>query len=123
MDVIKQLGSSYNGTVVLLIAFLTTTAIRTAQGSATVAMITAAGIFTSLSHSATLGFHPVYLALAIGCGSKPVAWMVDSGFWVICKMSGMTEAEALKTVTPMSIVMGIAGILATIVLATLFPMV
>ena len=123
VDVIKQLGSSYNGTVVLLIAFLTTTAIRTAQGSATVAMITAAGIFTSLSHSTTLGFHPVYLALAIGCGSKPVAWMVDSGFWVICKMSGMTETEALKTVTPMSIVMGIAGILATIVLATLFPMV
>ena len=122
VEIIKQIGNNYNGIVVLLVAFTTTTAIRTAQGSATVAMITAAGIFTSLSNPNALGFHPVYLALAIGCGSKPVAWMADSGFWVICKMSGMTEAEALKTLTPMSIVMGIAGITVTLLFAMLFPM-
>ena len=49
--------------------------------------------------------------------------MADSGFWVICKMSGMTEAEGLRTVTPMSIVMGIVGLIATLIGATLFPLV
>ena len=69
-----------------------------------------------------LSFHPVYLALAVGCGSKPIAWMNDSGFWVICKMSGMSEAEGLKYITPMTTCMGIVGLAATMVGATLFPM-
>ncbi len=106
----------------LTIAFLITTAIRTAQGSATVAMITAVGVLSGFASAEVLGFHPVYLALAIGCGSKPVAWMNDSGFWVICKMSGMTEREALRYITPMSILMGAVGLLATIIGAMLWPL-
>ncbi|MFN3651111.1 MAG: GntP family permease [Armatimonadota bacterium] len=106
--------------VLLTLAFLITTAIRTAQGSATVAMITAVGVLSGLAADG-LGFHPVYLALAIGCGSKPIAWMNDSGFWVITRMSGMTEAESLRSVTPMTALMGVVGLLVTLVLATLFP--
>ncbi|MGC1275335.1 MAG: GntP family permease [Planctomycetaceae bacterium] len=102
----------------LSVAFLVTTTIRTAQGSATVAMITAVGLFAGLD----LPFHAVWLALAIGCGSKPISWMTDSGFWVICKMSGMTEVETLKTLTPMTVVMGVVGLVVVIVGATLFPM-
>lgn len=103
------------------LAFLVTVAIRTAQGSASVAMITAAGIFSGLAHEGTLGFHPVYLALAIGCGSKPFAWMADSGFWVMTRMSGMTETEGLKFITPMTFFMGVAGLLATLVGVTFLP--
>jgi gluconate:H+ symporter, GntP family len=105
------------------LAFLITTAIRTAQGSATVAMITAVGILSGLAAGGNLGFHPVYLALAIGCGSKPIGWMNDSGFWVITKMSGMTEAEGLKYVTPMTSCMGVVGLAVTIVGVTFFPLV
>ena len=108
--------------MIVTLAFLITTAIRTAQGSATVAMITAVGVLSGLASSGALGFHPVYLALAIGCGSKPIAWMNDSGFWVICKMSGMTEAEMLKSVTPMTALMGVSGLGAVIVGVTLWPM-
>jgi GntP family gluconate:H+ symporter len=108
--------------MVLPIAFLVTAMIRTAQGSATVAMITAVSVLEHFVESGQLTFHPVYLALAIGCGSKPIAWMADSGFWVICKMSGMTEAEGLKTVTPLTIVMGISGLLATMAAAALLPL-
>ena len=111
----------YSPLVVLALAFLITTGIRTAQGSATVAMITAVGILSGFAN-AELGCHPVYLALAIGCGSKPIAWMNDSGFWVICKMSGMTEAEGLRFVTPMSVLMGIVGLAATMLAATVMPM-
>ena len=106
--------------LVVLLAFGITTAIRTAQGSATVAMITAVGILGGLS--ADLTFHPVYLALAIGCGSKPIAWMNDSGFWVITKMSGMTESEGLKYITPMTAGMGIVGLIVTLVGVKLFPL-
>ena len=103
------------------LAFLITTAIRTAQGSASVAMITAAGILSGVARDSDLGFHPVYLALAIGCGSKPVAWMNDSGFWVITRMSGMTEAEGLKYITPMTTTMGVVGLLVTLCGLTLWP--
>lgn len=107
------------GTIGLLcLAFLVTMTIRTVQGSATVAMITSVGLFAGI----TLPVHPVWLALAIGCGSKPISWMTDSGFWVICKMSGMTEAETLKTLTPMTIMMGLVGLATVLVGATLFPL-
>ena len=104
----------------LVLAFFVTAGIRTAQGSATVAMITAVGILSGFADQ--LPCHPVWLAAAIGCGSKPIGWMNDSGFWVICKMSGMTEAEGLRFVTPMGIVMGVVGLLATLVGASLLPL-
>ncbi len=121
-DEIAKLTADINPIMILPIAFLVTAMIRTAQGSATVAMITAVSVLEHFVESGQLTFHPVYLALAIGCGSKPIAWMADSGFWVICKMSGMTEAEGLKTVTPLTIVMGISGLLATMAAAALLPL-
>lgn len=108
--------------LVVLLAFCITAAVRTAQGSATVAMITAVGILSGLTASGDLGFHPVYLALAIGCGSKPITWMNDSGFWVIGRMSGMTEAETLKYVTPMVATMGLVGLVVLMIGVTFFPM-
>jgi gluconate:H+ symporter, GntP family len=108
--------------MIITMAWLITATIRTAQGSATVAMMTAVGILGGLAQSGSLPFHPVYLALAIGCGSKPIAWMNDSGFWVITRMSGMTEGEGLKFITPMTTLMGVVGLFVTIAGAMLFPM-
>jgi gluconate:H+ symporter, GntP family len=71
----------------------------------------------------TLGFHPVYLALAIGCGSKPFAWMNDSGFWVVCKMSGMTEGETLRNFSVLLTIMAVVGLVLVMIAAKLFPMV
>ena len=119
---IRDLPAASPATICSL-AFLITAAIRTAQGSATVAMITAVGILSGLAAGGNLGFHPVYLALAIGCGSKPIGWMNDSGFWVITKMSGMTEAEGLKYVTPMTSCMGVVGLVVTLIGVTFFPLV
>lgn len=112
-----------SGVSLLLIAFFLTSLIRVAQGSATVAMIAAAGIVGPLATTLDLPYHPLYLALAIGSGSKPLPWMNDSGFWVIGKMSGMSEAETLKTFTVVLTIMGVACLAATIVGAILFPLV
>lgn len=104
----------------LPVAFAVTALVRTAQGSATVAMITAAPIAHGfLPH---IDFHPVYLALAIGCGSKPIPWMNDSGFWIITRMSGMHESETLRFVTPMMSGMGVVGLFVTMTGAWLFPL-
>lgn len=106
----------------LPLAFLVTTLIRTAQGSATVAMLTVAGIFSGMATPEALGFHPVYLALAIGVGSKPFAWMNDSGFWIIGKLSRMTEGETLKTFSVMTTVMALSGLVVICLAAWLAPL-
>jgi GntP family gluconate:H+ symporter len=119
---IQELASNYHIAIIPL-AFFVTGLVRTAQGSATVAMITAVGILSGFSNPATLGFHPVYLALAIGCGSKPFPWMNDSGFWIICKMSGFTEAETLKLSSVMMTLMGFVGLVVLMMLSKLFPLI
>lgn len=108
------------GVAALPIVFLLTALVRTAQGSATVAMITAAPVAKAFLDAGDLGFHPVYLALAIGCGSKPFPWMNDSGFWVITRMAGLREADTLRFVSVTMSLMGVAGFLAVLAGALLF---
>ena len=119
---IRELAEQYKitGLMVLPMAFLVTAVVRTAQGSATVSMITSVGIFAGMA--ATLPFHPVYLAMAIGCGSKPFPWMNDSGFWVINRMSGMTIGETIRSVSFLMTAMAIEGLIVVMLLAWLFPM-
>jgi GntP family gluconate:H+ symporter len=106
---------------VLPLAFVVTAFIRTAQGSATVAIITAIGMLSSFNTPGALSFHPVYLAIVIGCGSKIIPWMNDSGFWLISKTCGFTEQETMKTDSLLLTVMGITGLLTTMLMAKLFP--
>ncbi|TWU66360.1 Inner membrane permease YgbN [Crateriforma conspicua] len=119
---VAGLAEGVPGLMILPLAFIVTVAIRTLQGSATVAMITAAGVMQGFAADGTLPFHPVYLAMAIGAGSKPVSWMTDSAFWVITRMSGMTEAQGLKVISPMSTAMGLAALLVTVSFAYFLPM-
>ncbi|MFC4873995.1 GntP family permease [Negadavirga shengliensis] len=103
------------------LAFFITALVRTAQGSATVAMITASGIMSGMSQ-ATLDYHHLYLGLSIACGSKLIPWMNDSGFWIVCKMSNLTEKEALRTFSPLLTIMGVAGLLVVMIAAKLLPL-
>lgn len=118
---VGELASNYQ-MAFLPLAFFITAAVRTAQGSATVAMVTAIGVIGGLAQ-ADLAFHPVYLALAIGCGSKIFAWMNDSAFWIITQMSGMNEKETVKHFSFLLMVMGFSGLLAVMVLSKLLPFV
>jgi GntP family gluconate:H+ symporter len=123
---LAQLSASLgagSGLALIPIAWLVTAVIRVAQGSATVAMITAAGVMAPIVLDGRLPFHPVYVAMAIGCGSKMGMWMNDSGFWVISRMSGMPEMQTLRTAAVMVAIEGAVGLLATIVLALCWPMV
>lgn len=116
---IQELSSNYQ-MAILPMAFLITAAVRTAQGSATIAMVTTIGIMSGVA-SAGLAFHPVYLALVIGCGSKIFAWMNDSAFWIITKMSGMEEKETIRHFSMLLMVMAFGGLFSIMILSKLFP--
>ena len=87
------------GTVMLLLAFTISVVMKIAQGSGTVAMITTSAMIAAMGiPPEMLGFHPVYLATAIGGGSMTGSWMNDSGFWVYARMGNVTETEVAAVV-------------------------
>jgi len=115
-------GGALGGMKLLLAAFLVAFVIKFAQGSSTVAMLTAGAMMAALIGAPeTLGFHPVYVALAIGWGAQCGNWMNDSGFWVFAKMGGLTEVEALKTWTVTVSLTAVVGLAVTMTLAALLP--
>jgi gluconate:H+ symporter, GntP family len=111
------------GAVMLLLGFGIAAVLKTAQGSSTVAMITGSAMLAGIASAETLGFHPVYLATAIGGGSLVGSWMNDSGFWIFAKMSGLTEIEALKSWTVMLVVLATVSLAVTVLLSSVLPLV
>lgn len=110
------------GLSLMLLGFGIAMLFRIAQGSATTAMITSAEILAPLLDASPPGHHSVYILTSIGAGSIVGGWMNDSGFWVFKTMTGLTEVEALKTKTVSLFALGGAGLLASYVGATFFPL-
>ncbi|MDH3290490.1 MAG: GntP family permease [Gemmatimonadota bacterium] len=84
----------------LILAFLTAAAVRLMQGSATVAMLTAAGLVAALLGD--VGFSEPMLALlvlAIAAGATIASHVNDSGFWLVNRYLGLTVPDTLKTWT------------------------
>jgi gluconate:H+ symporter, GntP family len=116
------LQDAESGLIYLLMGFLLAAVLKIAQGSSTVAMIVGSSMMAAIIDPDGLGFHQVYLAMAIGGGSLIGSWMNDSGFWIFAKMGGLTETEALKSWTLMLLVLGTASFLMAVVLATVLPL-
>ena len=111
------------GIRLLFLAFFIATLLKFAQGSSTVSMITTSAMLATLLPSReVLGFHPVYVACAIGFGAQCGNWMNDSGFWIFAKMGGLTEVETLKTWTVTVSTMAVIGLFVTILFATILPL-
>ncbi|MBN1803740.1 MAG: hypothetical protein JW837_00685 [Sedimentisphaerales bacterium] len=111
------------GIMLLILGAVITSIIKIAQGSGTVAMITASAMVVAMiSPMKPLGYHPAYLATAIGGASMICSWMNDSGFWVFVKMTGLTETEGLKTWTPLLAITGFTAVLVSLILAVILPL-
>ena len=111
------------GNMMLLLGFAVAAVLKVAQGSSTVAMIVASAIMADIVQSmGTMPYHSVYLATAIGGGSLIGSWMNDSGFWVVSKMSGISEPDALRTWTVLLFVLGCTSLAITMVLANVMPL-
>ena len=120
---LAALAPAGGGYALLGLAFATASLLKTAQGSSTVAMITAAGLVAGVASGAALPFHAVYLATAVASGSLVGSWMNDSGFWLFSTMGGLGEVETLRTWTPLLALVGLTSFATTVVLALLLPLV
>ena len=103
----KLLASSHVS--LLLAAFLMSGLMRLAQGSATVAIITSAGIIAPMAKVAT-GYRPEMLYLAVCCGGTMISHVNDAGFWIVNQYFGMTVAQSLRTWSTMKLGVAILGI-------------
>ncbi len=112
------------GLPVLLLAFLLASLLKIAQGSSTVAMITAASVIAGIyaGGDPALLPHPVYAALATAGGSLVISWMNDSGFWVISRMGGLNTSDTLHMWTGTAATVGTVGFLAVLLLSWLLPL-
>jgi gluconate transporter len=94
----------------LLVVYLVAVAMRIAQGSATVAIITAAGIVAPIVKGIP-GYSPEILVLALCCGGTAFSHVNDSGFWMVNQYFGMTVPQTLKSWTAMKVIASIVGIM------------
>ncbi len=92
----------------LLLAFVVAVGMRAAQGSATVAIITAAGIVAPLVKSVA-GYRPELIYLAVCCGGGSLSHVNDAGFWIVNQYFGMTVPQTLKSWTVMKILTTAVG--------------
>jgi GntP family gluconate:H+ symporter len=122
--VVGEAAGQIGGMSMLFIAFFVAFLIKFAQGSSTVSMIATSGMLAPLIVSKeVLGYHPVYIATAIGFGAQCGNWMNDSGFWIFAKMSGLTEVETLKTWTVTVSLLAVIGFLFSVLFANILPLV
>jgi GntP family gluconate:H+ symporter len=96
------------GLPLLLQAFLIATALRVAQGSATVALTTAAGLIASQAAGLD-NLHIALLVIAIAAGATVLSHVNDSGFWLVSRFFGMDEKTTLKTWTVMETTLGLTA--------------
>jgi H+/gluconate symporter-like permease len=104
----------------LLVVWLIAAAMRLAQGSATVAIITAAGIAAPLVKGIP-GYTPTELILALCAGGSAFSHVSDSGFWMVTQYFGMTVPQSLKTWTTMKIIASVLGLAIVMTAHALLP--
>ncbi|UXH42499.1 GntP family permease [Rossellomorea vietnamensis] len=94
----------------IALAFLIAMVVRVAQGSATVSMVTAAGLMSPLIE--TLGMQGPVLGLmviAIASGATVFSHVNDSGFWLVNRYFGLDVKDTLKSWTVMETLIGFVG--------------
>ena len=90
--------------------FLIATALRVAQGSATVALITAAGLVQPAVQAAGYdGLQLSAVVLALAAGSVMLSHVNDSGFWLVGRFFNMDVKTTFKTWTVMQTLVGLMG--------------
>ncbi len=98
----------------LLYGWLIAAFIRVATGSATVSITVAAGLLIPVV-SGNPHVNVELLIIAIGCGSLFLSHLNDGGFWIVKECLGLSVAQTLKTWTVTETIVGVAGLLLTLV--------
>jgi GntP family gluconate:H+ symporter len=128
VDVIKESGDSLKMLGVVF-PFLIAAILKSAQGSSTVAITATASMMGMFSDSGSmmnaLGFtSPLAAALvvmAIGAGAMTVSHANDSYFWVVTGFGGIKPRDGYRTMTLMTLIMGITAIALIALAAAILP--
>ena len=104
------------------IAFLIAAALKTAQGSSTVAIITTAALIAPLMVNLGIetAFEKALAVLAVGAGALTVSHINDSYFSVVSQCSNLSVKHALKTHTVATFIQGITALLILLLIQLLF---
>ena len=117
VDIIKESGDSLK-VLGVVFPFLIAAILKSAQGSSTVAITTTASMMGMFSDSGSmmnaLGFTTPLAAtlvvMAIGAGAMTVSHANDSYFWVVTGFGGIKAGDGYRTMTLMTLIMGITAI-------------
>jgi GntP family gluconate:H+ symporter len=110
------------GSMGLFFPFLLTSLLKTAQGSSTVAIITAASIVAPLLPALGLNNEngKLFCVLAMGGGSMMISHANDAYFWVIAKFSGLEMRTMLKVYSIATLLMGLTTMGVIYVISKIF---
>lgn len=102
----------------IVLAFLIATAVRVSQGSATVAMVTTAGLVAPVIQAANLS-GPILglITIAIASGATVLSHVNDSGFWLVSRYLGLSEKNTLRSWTVMETILGGVGFLVVLIIS------
>ncbi|WP_299955602.1 GntP family permease [uncultured Modestobacter sp.] len=98
------------GLPVIVAAFVIATCLRVAQGSATVALLTTAGLIAPAVAEGDLSrLDTALVVIAIACGATVLSHVNDSGFWLVGRFLEMDVKTTLRTWTVMETLIGVVG--------------
>ena len=105
----------------VIIAFLIAVIVRVMQGSATVAMLTGAGLVYPLLPPDISEPMKALLVIPIAGGATFASHVNDSGFWLVNRYLGMTVPETLKTWTACTTIIAFVGLIMAIIISFFIP--
>lgn len=97
----------------VILAWLVALVLHFAVGSATVAMISAAGIVLPIL-AADPSLNPAVIAIAVGAGAIGLTHVTDSLFWLYKEYMKIGVGQALKTLTVGTTIASVVGLLVTL---------
>ena len=103
------------GLPILLLAYVISCALRIAQGSATVAIVTTGGIIAPTLGTGYSQPELAVIAVAIAAGSIILSHVNDGGFWIVSRYFNLTVKQTLATWTVLETVLSIVGFAAAAV--------
>lgn len=102
----------------VVLAYILAVIIRLTQGSATVAMITAAGMVAPVIEVLGTGdMGKALVVLVIAAGATTFSHVNDSGFWLVGKYLNMTEKQTLQSWSIMGTIISIIGFILIFILS------
>jgi GntP family gluconate:H+ symporter len=98
------------GLPVILSAYLISCALRIAQGSATVAIVTTAGVIEPSIAAGNYSSPQIALiVIAVSAGSIIASHVNDGGFWIVSRYFNMSVKDTLKTWTVLETILSVVG--------------